>query len=71
MNMFIQLNSILFITHMSVYMYMYVIRFTGFYPSTFVDSRFPPKIQFLYCLLSSVALWSGPMVDTKGKMFKI
>ena len=24
---------------------------TGFYPSTFVCSCFPPKIQFLYCLL--------------------
>ena len=26
----------------------------GFYPSIFVYSHFPPKIQFLYCLLSSL-----------------
>ena len=31
----------------------------GFYPSSFVCSRFAPKIQFLYCLVSSVAPWSG------------
>ena len=31
----------------------------GFYPSTIVHSRFPPKIQFLYCLLSSLALNLG------------
>ena len=29
------------------------------------------KIQFLFCLLSSVALWGGPMVDTKGNIFEI
>ena len=40
-----------------------------FYPSTFVYSCFPPKIQFLYCLLSSVTPWGGPMMDTEGKMF--
>ena len=27
----------------------------GFYPSTFVYSHFPPKIQFLYYLLSSLS----------------
>ena len=43
----------------------------GFYRSTFVYSRFPPKIQFLYCLLSSVAPWGGPMVNSEGKIFKI
>ena len=29
--------------------------FTGFYPSSFVYSQFPPKIQFLYFLLNSMA----------------
>ena len=29
---------------------------SGFYPSTFVYSRFFPKIQFLFCLLSSLSL---------------
>ena len=43
----------------------------GFYPSTFVYSRFSSKIQFLYCLLSSLAPWGGPMVDTEGKIFQI
>ena len=43
----------------------------GFYPSTFVYSHFPLKIQFLYSVLSSVALWGGPMIDTEGKMFEI
>ena len=42
---------------------------TSFYPSTFVYNCFPPKIQFLYCLHSSVA--PGPMVDTEGKIFEI
>ena len=42
---------------------------TGFYPSTFVYSHFPPKVQFHYCFLSSVALWGGPMVDTKENFF--
>ena len=42
-----------------------------FYPSIFVYCCFSLKIQFLYCLHSSVALWSGPMVDTEGKIFKI
>ena len=31
------------------------ISISGFYPSTFVYIRFSPKIQFLYCFLSSVA----------------
>ena len=44
---------------------------SGIYPSTFVDSHFPPIIQFLYCLLISVAPWGGPVVDTKGKMFEM
>ena len=43
----------------------------AFYPSTFACSRFSSKIQFLYCLLNSVAPWGGPMVDTKGKTFQI
>ena len=30
---------------------------------------FPPKIHFLYCLISSVTPWGGPMVDTEGKKF--
>ena len=44
---------------------------TGFYPSTFVYSRFPPKIQFLYCLLDSVAPCCGPMIESEGKIFEI
>ena len=44
---------------------------SGYYPSNFVYSCFSSKIQFLYCLLSSVALWGGPMVDTKVKIFEI
>ena len=42
---------------------------TGFYPSRFVYSRFPPEIQFLFCLLSSVAAWVDPIVDNEGKIF--
>ena len=42
---------------------------TSFYASTFVYSHFSIKIQFLYCLLSSVAPWGGPMVDMKEKVF--
>ena len=33
----------------------------GLNPSTFVYSRFSLKIQFLYCLLSSLFLWGAPM----------
>ena len=47
------------------------ITFTGFYPSTFVYSHFPSRIQFLYCLLSSVAQWGGPMVDNQQEIFEI
>ena len=43
----------------------------GFYPSTFMCSRFSQKNQFLCCLLSPVALWGSPMVDTKGKIFEL
>ena len=34
-------------------------------------ATFSKKIQFLYCLLSSVALQDGPMIDKEGKNFKI
>ena len=43
----------------------------GFSPSIFVYSRFSPKVQFLYCLFSSVAQRGGFMVDTEGKMLGI
>ena len=42
----------------------------GFYPSTCVYSRYSLKIQFLYCFLSSVVLWCGPIVDTERKYLK-
>ena len=45
--------------------------YSGFFPITFVYSRSSPNIKFLYCLLSSVALWGGLMVDTEGKTFEI
>ena len=32
---------------------------------------FSSKIQFIYCLISLVSWWDGPMLDTKGKMFEI
>ena len=32
------------------------------FPNTFVYSCFSPKIQFLFCLLSSVAPWGDLMV---------
>ena len=32
---------------------------------------FPPKIQFLYYFLSSVALWCGPMVDTEKNIWNL
>ena len=42
------------------------------FPSTFVYSCFFEKIQFLQCLLSSVAPWLyDSTVDTKWKMFEI
>ena len=43
----------------------------AFYPSTLIYSSISPKVQFLYCLLSSVVLWSGPMVDNTEKIFEI
>ena len=43
----------------------------GFNSSTFVYSCFPPKFQFLYCLLSSLSLQGAPMVGTERKIFKI
>ena len=44
---------------------------SGFYPCTFVYSRFPPNIEFLSCLFSSVAPCGGPMIDTEGKICEI
>ena len=43
----------------------------GFNSSIFVHSCFPPKFQFLYCLLSSLSLQGAPMVGTERKIFKI
>ena len=37
----------------------------------FCVQLFSPKIQFLYCLLSSVALRGDPMVDNEGEIFEI
>ena len=37
----------------------------GFYESTFVYSRFPPKIQFLSCLLIPLSLKLGIQFDGK------
>ena len=45
--------------------------YSDFYHGTFVYSHFLPKVQFLYCLLSSLALYCGPMVTTEGSMFGI
>ena len=42
----------------------------GFFPNTFAYSFFSPKIQFVFCLLSSMAPWGDPMVDTKGKIHR-
>ena len=41
------------------------------YKGKIIHSGISPKMQCLYCLLSSVAPWFGPMVDTEGKIFKI
>ena len=41
-----------------IFVEMYV-SLTGFYPSTFGYSCFSAKIQFLYCLLSSLSLNLG------------
>ena len=60
-------KSIYIINLYKEYIYIYK---SGFYPSTFVYSRFSPKIQFLYCLLSSLARWGDLMVDTKIKVFE-
>ena len=43
---------------------------TKLYPSTLVYSPIFPKIQFFYCLLSLLAPWGGPMVDTIEKFLK-
>ena len=45
--------------------------YSGFYLSTSVYCLFPQHVQFVYCLLSSVAPWVGPMVETEGKSFQI
>ena len=45
--------------------------YPGFYPCTFVYSCFPPKIQFLYYLLSSLYPWGDPVVSIKRKIFEI
>ena len=42
----------------------------GLYPSTFVYNHFSPEFHFLYCLLSSVTLQDGSMLDNKEKSFK-
>ena len=40
-----------------------------FIPALFSAAVFSPNIQFLFCLLSSVAPWGGPMVDTEANIF--
>ena len=45
--------------------------YSGFYPGTFVSTRFSPKIQLLYCLLSTMAPYCGLMVTTEGSMLGI
>ena len=40
----------------------------GFYVSNFLQ-RISPKIQFLHCLLSSIAPWGCPMFNNEGKFF--
>ena len=42
----------------------------SFYQTTFVYSHFSPKIQFLYCFLSSIALSGNPVVDTEESFLK-
>ena len=43
----------------------------GFYSNTSFYSRFSPKIEFLYRLLSLISSWGAPMVVTKGKICEI
>ena len=43
--------------------------FSGFHPNTFVYSRFPSMIQFLYCLLSSISPWRSPHGGYQSKTF--
>ena len=52
-------------------MHSYKSSWSGFYSITLVHSCIYPKIQFLDCLLSSVAPWGGPMLDIEGKFFEI
>ena len=37
----------------------------------YITAVFFKKNQFFYCLLRSLAMLGGPMVDTKGKTFGI
>ena len=55
---------------LSIILYQEISMTSSFYPSTFVYNRFSPKIQFLYCVLSSVASLGGPMVDTQGRLLE-
>ena len=57
----------------SLQLYIYfgtLLWYSGFYASIAVYCRFPPKVQFLYCLLNSVALWVGPRWRPKRSLFE-
>ena len=49
--------------------FLYDLIVTGFRPSTFVTALFYQRL-FLYCFLSSVALWGVSMVGTERKNFE-
>ena len=44
-------------------------QFQGFIQALFSAAVFSSNIQFLFCWLSSMSPWGGPMVDTKAKIF--
>ena len=49
----------------------YGVPYAGFHSCTFVYIPISPKIQFLYSLLSSVALWVAPWYTPKGRSFEL
>ena len=72
----ITVNHVIYI-HSSIYPCLLFLSMTqflchqAFNQALLSTSAFPPKIKFLYSLLSSATPWSDPMVETEGKFFGI
>ena len=69
--LYIYTQAFIYIQYIHIYIYyVYTYRLLSNSSKHFHLQPYFPKIQFLFCLLSLLALWGGgPMVDTEGRIF--